>query len=77
MKIDAETMKKQVILHLPYILFLLVFAKLGEAVRLAPGADASQKLLGLSEGFALAFQSMWPRRMVRLDWNVHVRMMLI
>lgn len=54
MKIDAETLKKQVILHLPYILFLLVFAKLGEAVRLAPGADASQKLLGLSEGFALA-----------------------
>ena len=40
MKIDAETLKKQVILHLPYILFLLVFAKLGEAVRLAPGADA-------------------------------------
>ena len=28
MKIDAETLKKQVILHLPYILFLLVFAKL-------------------------------------------------
>ena len=38
MKIDAETLKKQVILHLPYVLFLLVFAKLGEAVRLAPGA---------------------------------------
>ena len=37
MKIDAETLKKQVILHLPYVLFLLVFAKLGEAVRLAPG----------------------------------------
>lgn len=32
MKIDAETLKKQVILHLPYVLFLLVFAKLGEAV---------------------------------------------
>ena len=27
MKIDAETLKKQVILHLPYVLFLLVFAK--------------------------------------------------
>ena len=54
MKIDAETLKKQVILHLPYILFLLVFAKLGEAVRLAPGADASQKLLGLS---AFCFRS--------------------
>ena len=68
MKIDAETMKKQVILHLPYVLFLLVFAKLGEAVRLDPGADASQKLLGLSEGFALAFQSMWPG--AAMDWLI-------
>ena len=68
MKIDAETLKKQVILHLPYLLFLLVFAKLGEAVRLAPGADASQKLLGLSEGFALAFQSMWPG--AAMDWLI-------
>ena len=56
MKIDTDALKKQVILHLPYLLFLLVFAKLGEAVRLAPGADASQKLLGLSEGFTLAFR---------------------
>ena len=68
MKIDTDTLKKQVILHLPYLLFLLVFAKLGEAVRLAPGADASQKLLGLSEGFSLAFQSMWPG--AALDWLV-------
>ena len=68
MKIDTDALKKQVILHLPYLLFLLVFAKLGEAVRLAPGADASQKLLGLSEGFSLAFQSMWPG--AALDWLV-------
>ena len=68
MKIDAETLKKQVILHLPSVLFLLVFAKLGEAVRLAPGADAFQKLLGLSEGFALAFQSMWPG--AAMDWLI-------
>ena len=68
MKIDTDTLKKQVILHLPYLLFLLVFAKLGQAVRLAPGADASQKLLGLSEGFTLAFQSMWPG--AALDWLV-------
>ena len=66
MKIDTVTLKKQVILHLPYLLFLLVFAKLGQTVRLAPGADASQKLLGLSEGFTLAFQSMWPG--AALDW---------
>ena len=66
MKIDTDALKKQVILHLPYLLFLLVFAKLGEAVLLAPGTDASQKLLGLSEGFSLAFQSMWPG--AALDW---------
>lgn len=68
MKIDTVTLKKQVILHLPYLLILLVFAKLGQTVRLAPGADASQKLLGLSEGFTLAFQSMWPG--AALDWLV-------
>lgn len=68
MKMDTDTLKKQVILHLPYLLFLLAFAKLGEAVRLAPGADASQKLLGLSEGFSMAFQSMWPG--AALDWLV-------
>lgn len=66
MKIDTDALKKQVILHLPYLLFLLVFAKLGEAVRLAPGTDASQKLLGLADGFTLAFQSMWPG--AAMDW---------
>lgn len=68
MKIDTDTLKKQVILHLPYLLFFLVFAKLGQAVRLAPGADASQKLLGLSEGFTYAFQSMWPG--AGIDWLI-------
>ena len=68
MRIDADALKKQVILHLPYLLFLLVFAKLGQAVRMAPGADASQKLLGLSEGFTYAFQSMWPG--AGIDWLI-------
>ena len=68
MKIDTDTLKKQVILHLPYLLFFLVFAKLGQAVRLAPGADASQKMLGLSEGFTYAFQSMWPG--AGIDWLI-------
>lgn len=68
MKIDTDTLKKQVILHLPYLLFFLVFAKLGQAVRLAPGADASQKLLGLSEGFTYAFQSMWHG--AGIDWLI-------
>ena len=41
MKIDTDTLKKQVILHLPYLLFLLVFAKLGQTVRLAQIGRAS------------------------------------
>ena len=68
MKIDAETLKNRSFSICLIVLFLLVFAKLGEAVRLAPGADASQKLLGLSEGFALAFQSMWPG--AAMDWLI-------
>ena len=70
MKIDTVTLKKQVILHLPYLLFLLVFAKLGQTVRLAPGADASAKFLGLSDGFSMAFQSLWPGAAV--DWLVGI-----
>ena len=68
MKTDTDALKKQVILHLPYLLFLLMFAKLGEAVRLAPGADAAEKFLGLSEGFTMAFQSIWPGSIS--DWII-------
>ena len=53
-------MKKQLILHLPYFLFGLYATKLGEAWRLAEGADASAKLLHLMGGFSAAIQSPWP-----------------
>ncbi len=52
--------KKQLILNAPYLLFVYLFDKLGEAVRLAPGADASQKLLHMGEGFTAAFSSATP-----------------
>ena len=65
---DRDVLRKQIILHLPYLLFLLAFAKIGEAVRLAPGADASQKLLGLADGFSMAFQSIWPG--APMDWLI-------
>ena len=52
--------KKQLILNAPYLLFVYLFDKLGEAVRLAPGADASQKLLHMGEGFTAAFSSAAP-----------------
>ena len=37
--------KKLLILNLPYLLFVWLFDKVGAAVRLSPGADASAKLL--------------------------------
>jgi len=62
----SDILKKYVLPNLPYLLFVFVFANLGEAVRLAPGADASQKLLGLGEGFSLAFRSLGAGAVV--DW---------
>lgn len=53
-------LKKLLIPNLPYLLIGLYATKLGEAWRLAPGADASAKLLGLMDGFAAAFQSALP-----------------
>ena len=46
-------LKKLLLPNLPYLLIGLYATKLGEAWRLAPGADASAKLLGLCCGAAL------------------------
>ena len=40
---------------MPYLIFVWLFAKLGEAIRLSPGVDLSEKMLGLSQGFSAAF----------------------
>ena len=47
----SDTWKKALILNLPYLLFVYLFDKLCQAVRLAPGLDASEKFLHLSQGF--------------------------
>ena len=52
--------KKLLILNLPYLLFVYLFDKIGTAVRLAPGTDASEKLLQLGTGFAATFSSIAP-----------------
>ena len=52
--------KKLLILNLPYLLFVWLFDKVGAAVRLSPGADASAKLLHLGDGFNAAFSSAAP-----------------
>ena len=52
--------KKIVIPNLPYLLFSLLGTKCGQAARLAPGMDFSQKALHILDGFRLAFESLLP-----------------
>lgn len=52
--------KKLILPNIPYLFFALMGTKCGEAWRLAPGADFSGKVLGLLEGFQIAFQNMLP-----------------
>ena len=52
--------KKLLLPNLPYVFIALFATKLGQAARLAPGADFSQKALHIMEGFAAAFQSALP-----------------
>ena len=52
--------KKLVLPNLPYLFLGLYASKLGQAWRLAPGGDFSQKLLHIMDGFAAAFQSALP-----------------
>ena len=52
--------KKIILPNLPYLFIGLLATKLGEAWRLAPGADFSAKVLHLTDGFAAAFQSLTP-----------------
>ena len=51
-------MKKLILLNLPYLLFVYPFDKLSQAVRLAPGADLSAKILSIGDGFVAAFSSL-------------------
>ena len=52
-------LKKVLLPNLPYLLFAWLFDKLCQAVRLAPGLNASEKLLRIAQGFAEAFASLW------------------
>ena len=55
-----QEVKKLLVLNLPYLLFVYLLDKIGAAVRLAPGTDASEKLLQLGTGLAAAFSSIAP-----------------
>lgn len=53
-------LKKLIIPNIPYVVIALFATKLGQAVRLAPGVDFSQKALHIMDGFKTAFSSMMP-----------------
>ena len=53
-------LKKLLILNAPYLLLVYLFDKIGQAVRLAPGADLSGKVLSLADGFSAAFANPLP-----------------
>ena len=53
-------LKKLLILNLPYVIFVYLFDKVGQAVRLTPGADMSEKVLNIAQGFSAAFENALP-----------------
>ena len=55
-----DKLRKYLLPTLPYLFFVYLFDKLCQAVRLAPGLDASEKLLHIGQGFQTAFASSAP-----------------
>ena len=56
----TDKVKKQIILHIPYLFFGLFMTKVVQGFRFVNGADLSEKLLHIGDGFALAFKSYFP-----------------
>lgn len=52
--------KKLIIANVPYLLFVYLFDKVGQAYRLAAGASFADKLLNILDGFMAAFESAAP-----------------
>ena len=50
--------KKLILPNIPYVFFVYLFDKVGQAVRLAPGADISAKILNIT---CLLYTSPSPR----------------
>ena len=57
--------KKLIIPNIPYVFFVYLFDKVGQAVRLAPGADISAKILNITQGFSAAFEKRLAERFTR------------
>ena len=60
MRLDTVKLKKLLIRALPYILIALVCTNLGEAWRIAEGANASEKLLSFFTTMCIAFGNPLP-----------------
>lgn len=58
--IDTRKIKKLLILNIPYIIVGLIATNIGEAWRLAEGADSSAKLLSLFSVLPVAFGNPMP-----------------
>ena len=54
------SIKKMILPNIPYAFFALLFTKLGQGIRYAPGSDITGKALHILEGFSLAFRSLVP-----------------
>ena len=48
-------MKKLILSNLPYLMFVYLFGKVGQAYRLAAGNDFAHKLIGLGQTIGPAF----------------------
>ena len=60
MKVDTKRLKKILILSLPYVIFGLICTNIGEAWRLAEGADYSAKVLSFFSTIGIAFGNPLP-----------------
>ena len=57
---SSEIVRKHILLNLPYLFIFWLADKVGEAYRLSIGANASEKILNISQGFSAAFESFVP-----------------
>ena len=66
--------KKLILPNIPYVFFVYLFDKVGQAVRLAPGADISAKILNITQGFSAAFENALPSVYPSLRQAGHMRL---
>ena len=64
-------LKKLLLLNLPYLLFVYLFAKCGQAYRLAAGGDFAHKFIGLGQTVGVAFAAFAPG-LAPFDWLVGI-----